>query len=209
MTSPSLYEQLFPLTTVMKQRVVENFSGDGLNERWTTRNYTGSNTFQMSDNIGEGFEIVTSGTNGSNGAIDFNNRRQYDPALMTIIAVTQAVSNTLSTVEVGTFSNTVFVVATHFILMGMNTPNDASNFTVRSSNGALSSTSTTVALDTNFHTHSAVMGASDLLYSIDGNLEITKTTNRPTNKSYPHLNVTTQTTAAKTGRIKYLEAYNN
>jgi hypothetical protein len=27
-TVASLYEQLFPLTTVMKQRVVETFSGD-------------------------------------------------------------------------------------------------------------------------------------------------------------------------------------
>jgi len=65
-TQESLYEQLFPLTTIMRQRFVENFSGATLNERWAEH---GSGTIVIDDAISGGLKI-TSATSGTT-SVDF------------------------------------------------------------------------------------------------------------------------------------------
>jgi len=62
----SLYSKLNHPTQVAKQRVVERFDGDTLDERWTTEDTDGTNTFAMADVIDEGFEITTGGSSGLN-----------------------------------------------------------------------------------------------------------------------------------------------
>jgi len=86
-----LYELLYG-SSLAKQRVVDDFSGDTLNERWTTNNVSGSNTFQMSDNIDGGFEIVTGSSLNNAGSITFNNIRQYSNVGASVIQVSQSTS---------------------------------------------------------------------------------------------------------------------
>ena len=88
-TSASLYEQLFPLTTVMKQRFVDNFSGDSLNERWAEH---GSGTLVMDDAVNGGLKIssATSGVTRADFAVtDGTKSRQYSGSGSVFLAVAQ------------------------------------------------------------------------------------------------------------------------
>lgn len=77
--SPSLYEKLNLTPKIMRQRVVENFSGALLNERWNTTLESGTPTFAMSDTIDGGFETTMTTAAFNALKVNFNNRRQYDP----------------------------------------------------------------------------------------------------------------------------------
>jgi hypothetical protein len=64
----SLYEQLYPLTTIMKQRLVENFSGNILDiDRWGL--YDG--TYVMSDEADGGLLITTGPATYAAGTVGF------------------------------------------------------------------------------------------------------------------------------------------
>ncbi len=89
MTSPSIYQHLFPLTTVMKQRVVDNFSGDTLcTDRWNKNDISGSGIgLTMKDCVCGGL-CVSAVTTGF-GAIDFNCINHYNEDGSVAIWVTQ------------------------------------------------------------------------------------------------------------------------
>ena len=74
----SLYEQLYPLTTVMKQRMVETFSGKQLNtHRWGVMDGT-----CVASNSVDGGVLLTSGTGQYNGGtFGFANSGSTVPAI--------------------------------------------------------------------------------------------------------------------------------
>ncbi len=72
---------------VRKQQVVENFSGQTLNERWTLNNPIGSGSGAMLDAIDGGYQL-TSGSNLNDiQSINFNSIAQYDFDLSAIYLV--------------------------------------------------------------------------------------------------------------------------
>jgi len=80
-TVASLYEQLFPLTTVMKQRFVENFSGDSLDtNRWFFQSIAAGASAVIADTVDGGLQMTTTDGASPSGYLGFDNKCQYNPA---------------------------------------------------------------------------------------------------------------------------------
>ena len=204
MTFSSVYEILDPLTTVRKQRFWEWFEGEILHSRWTVGGSASVNA--MSNTVDGGYIITTTAVSNNFGSIHFNDKRHYDPRAMIYHVVLKASSTTVQS-SCGMVVNPL-AITSDVIIIGMRTNFDTSNFIIQSNDGGNSFSSSTVALDTNLHLHSGEFGSSDLKYSIDGVLEATHTTDRPTLKMQPGFFVKTQgTAAAKSGNVIYMEAY--
>jgi len=202
----SLYERLSALTQVMGQRVVENFVGSVLNERWQTNNVQGTNTFQMADVIDGGFEIITGTTTNDDGSINFNNKRQYDFNASIIIFVMKQITATSYRCQAG-FTDSNNLPSGDSAYIDNNT--DFTNYRLLTfNNGSGTATSLGVALDQLEHSFKVETKVSSVEGSMDGVLKATNTTNLPDEKMQPGFEVITLAAAAKTGRIRYLEAYN-
>jgi len=207
-TSASLYEQLFPLTTVMKQRVVENFSADALDtNRWTTVNNNGSNTFAMSDESDGGFKITTGATSGNHGAITFNQKRQYSPTAAVCIGIMKF-DNSTNTAQLG-LANVAdnILTGTDQSTCRFSGISNAINLTTGDAS-TYSATNSSVTSDTSYHSIKIENGSSDIKLTLDGSLQVTKTTNRPTAKQQPFFAVRTGENVANDANIRYIEAYN-
>lgn len=211
MTVRSLYEQLFPLSIVMGQRVVDNFDGDSLNDRWFERNLIGSSIYIMEDAVDEGFSITTDNTNNSLGGIDFNSKRQYAHDASVLLCILRAEGSTSSANLATGFMRDVTSHGEGTEQATMGVLNDiASNFSIRTSDGAVRTAMTSgVAIDTNFHLHKLELTSTNNLYSIDGVLKATKTDRRPDQNMQPLVfaqQVGTQ--GGREVRTRFLEAYN-
>jgi len=206
-TSASLYEQLFALTTVMKQRVVDNFSGDSINERWTQDTGSGSPTYAMDDAVDGGFKITTGATDGYWGAIHFNDIRQYAHDGSVVIVVMQSTtSGSFNQTESG-LSDVMNTGSTDCIKL--RNMFQSTNYDLFTGDGSTSSkTESSITNDTSWHVHKGELDASNAYHTIDGTLETTKTTNLPDGKMEPYFFQKTNTNSGRTGNIRYLEAYN-
>jgi hypothetical protein len=207
MTFGSVYEILTPLTTVRKQKFWDWFDGDDLKSIWTkTDLYGGTGIFAMSDNTDEGFSVKTDTGSGDQSELDFNNIRHYSHTASVCISVVRRVSATaVITGFVGQIVGDDLEVASY------NDSTVGSSFkrlyTADASTG--SDADSSVAPDTAWTTAKIVMGSSDIRLWINGVLEVTKTTNRPTVKQQPYFSVFTQSGGGTIeGRIRYYEAYN-
>jgi hypothetical protein len=198
----SIYDQLNAYGTVAKQRFVETFSGDALDtDRWDTTVSFGSFTASMADAVDEGLDLISSTSGNQGGYIDFADKRQYSHNSSVNIAVWRRAGSFGA--QVG-LMRTIFTDASYFEDGTYNTYKE-----LGSADGSTNTTTaSTVAVDTNFHNHSIVSGSSDIQGSIDGVLEVTKTTNRSTAAMQPFCRTTTNTTPAAQIRIRYMEAYN-
>ena len=203
--SASLYEQLFALTTVMKQRVVDNFSGDALNERWTTWDESGTGTFAMVDAADEGFSITTS--SGGRSGIGFNNKRQYSNSGSVCIIVVKSISASSCRVFSG-FRNTQSTNGiADWAAVDYNTGN--TNFALIVGDASTgSSTEGSTAIDQSWHQFKVETGASNVTLTTEGTLEVTDTTNLPSARLQPICASRDDATGGKEARIRYLEAYN-
>ena len=201
----SLYERFSPLTQLMNQRVVEEFSGaspDG--QRWTNYNGGGSGISVTNSDTLNGGVIVTSNTS-SGGSFWFNNIRQYDPLNSVIIAVVEPTATTFD----GGFglSNQInFHSDGHFATVHIYSPTPL--YYLYTGDPTRSEVATTVAIDLNVaHSHKIDLGATAITLTIDGVLEVTKTTNRPTLKLQPDIMYNSMNGLGFV-KYRYLEAYN-
>lgn len=202
---PSVYQMFNPLTTVAKAHFWEWFDGNGIDTtRWTQTDDQGSNTKQMSDGIDQGFEIVCGSNYNDRATIHFNNKRHYDPTASVYIAV-QKVSDTNMQLATGLSNDSNF--GGHYgILQGIL---GTTYYTLSTNAASASSSNSTVAFDSNWHTHKLEFSSSDVKLYIDGVLEVTKTTDRPTNKCQAMWrNGNRLAGAGRTGYTRYIEAYN-
>ena len=203
----SLYERLSALTQVIRQRVVETFQGSVINERWTENVVSGTATFGMIVAVDEGFQIeITSTTNFNRSVIQSNNKRQYDFDDSVIIGIVKR--NTANTQSEFGFSGDTDRSALSAAIV---TDDSLSTFKALFTDDGTSdsTTNSSVAVDTNFTNYKIETGASDVKLSINGILEVTKTTNRPTTKLQPFFGCESRSAASgKQSRIRYLEAYN-
>lgn len=200
----SLYERLSALTQVMGQRVVETFSGSVLNERWTFQNLAGTNSGAMKDEVDGGYEITSDTSTDDRAQIYFNDKRQYDEtnciAIFVAKRVTASTRLTVGMVEQSPHTNDFAVIE-----------NDTSNTNQSLTTADASTNSETegsVPIDTSWHSYKVECSSANIKSYIDGVLDVTKTTNRPTNRLQPSVMVQTRTTSAATVQVRYLEAYN-
>jgi hypothetical protein len=207
MAFPSVYEMMNPLTTLRKQHFWEYFSGATLNSRWTIGG-TGSVTAPMRDSVNGGMYVRTQGLNKT-GYISFNNKRQYAHDGCESIHIFKAGHFGTEQKSKAGLTNTLGLT-TDFALCNADYDTDATNYSLTTADGStITSTSTTVAVSTSVWIASklALNGTNVKIY-IDGVLEVTKTTNKPTAKLQPILFIEDNQNVGHSVWGKYVEAYN-
>jgi hypothetical protein len=193
---------------VANQRVVENFSGTGLDiDRWHTTNNAGTNTFAMSDEADGGFKLTT-GTGSSNQmGINFNDKRQFSPTGSVAIIVGKS-----------SYTN----VYTDFGFSNNNQSSNSQSAFFRFTNqygggkigfltcgaGTTEDFPTSVDLSTDWFTMKVECKSSSVEGSINGVLERTHATRIPTQKLQPIVKHQNTDTTARSCQIKYMECYN-
>jgi hypothetical protein len=202
----SLYESFQALTSIQVSHFVEWFSGADLNAIWTKSNYAGSGTFAMNDSIDGGFRITCGASGGNFSGIDFNDKRHYDPADCIMIMVAKAVSVSLADKRFGLKNAKAGASGTQVAQVSQVPAN--ANFNLQTGDGSASTTATAIAKDTNWHTFKIECGSANIKLTMDGVLEVTKTTNRPTSILQPRI-APRQDGGAGSIDIRFLEVYNN
>ncbi len=208
MVEESLYEQLFALTTIMKQRVVDNFDGDSLNERWRVRNITGVGSATMVDAVDEGLQVVTGGGISDQTAIDFNDIRHYSNIASVMLMIAKRTSTIVNTNhEVGLAEDASSGSLSGAWFLDSTTQTFKRGHTGDGTTG--SELDTSIAIDTLFKSYKVECRSADVLFSISDVLEITKTTNLPVGKMQPYMKSLANTnTGARLTNIRYLEVFN-
>ncbi len=205
---PSLYEHLFPLTTVMKQRVVEHFDGNTLcTDRWTEVNNTGCGTFAMVNAVDEGFSITAASGATACSAITFNNINQYNGSGVVLIAVVRRVTNTACAqlIEPGLFECDAFGSTQDFAIV--RNRNQTTNYQLITGDGCGTDTACTcVVTDLTFRINKMEGKACSFCLTLCGGcVDATNTVDIPNNKVEPAFRTNANSVE---GRIRYLEAYN-
>ena len=193
MAFPSVYEMFAPLTTVRKQHFWDYFIGDSLNSRWT---FSGTGSTSMQDAVDGGLKIDAS---SADGFISFNDKRQFAHNGSVIIIVGRR--ETSNGHRIGFLSSSSVDNLDDVYMQDWSTNTYKILRTGDSSTSSDANSSVTV--DTSFHTYKLIMGSSNIKLNIDGVLEVTKTTNRPTAKLQPFLGG-----YSSMSRVKYCEVYN-
>ena len=204
LTKDSIYELINAPTNVMKQHFVEYFSGDALDTyRWTSTQVNSPATFAMIDG---GFRITADSGANNEGMINFNNIRPFSHTGSVAIWIEKDVQTSSYTGYCG-LANGITGVDSDFPEIAL-----LYNWSVNTNMGlrtgdasTKSTTESSVALDTNWHCHKIELTSSNVTHTIDGVLETTKTTNRPTAKLQPVAGVFGN---GKSIDVRYCEAYN-
>jgi len=203
----SMYQHLGDEQSVAKTHMVEWFSGGALNSQWTTTDLAGTNTFQMSDTVDGGFEIITDTNDNDRGQIEYNDIRHYNHLGSAFIAVSSSVSSTFANRDIGLIGTPNPDTPLHYYQASLDT--DAGTvFRMISKDTSFSATVSDVTIDTNFHVFKGDTDGTTMNLFIDGLLKVTKTTNPPAAKMQPQMFCRTRSAAARTYRIRYFEAYN-
>ncbi len=195
------------LAVPRKQRFWDWFDGNSLRSEWAVDSGFPS-TYQMADDIDQGFEMFTAATLGHRATIEFNDIRQYGGTEggSVLIGVVRTLNSTDRFLNLG-LSNSGNPTGTHNIRLRDRA--SESFIKLHTSSGGGSSTNTTVPTGgTNFNIWQVVLrsGAADGI--INGRLEATRTSNIPTEGMQPLFSGSTDAVAVKTFRIRYIEVFN-
>tara|TARA_R110002074_G_scaffold23932_1_gene71857 strand:+ start:900 stop:1565 length:666 start_codon:yes stop_codon:yes gene_type:complete len=216
-TVASLYEQLFPLTTVMKQRFVENFSGDSLNtDRWIYNLFNGTGAGVMLDEVDGGFKMSSTATGGtSESMIAFDDIRQYSHTGSTWIAVVKS-TNTIALNHSSSLAGLKSLDDNQFNggnLAGFKKETNNNNYISYHSTatgGQFGGATTGVGQDQNYHTWKGELSSSDYKLTEAGILRTSETTYLPVSKLQPFVYHYGYQPSAGSGNThcNYFEAYN-
>ena len=204
---PSVYELFNALTTIAKQHFWDWLDGSIWNNRWTKTDVAGTGSLTIQDSVDGGGLITSGATTNNETQANFNNKRQYAHDGAICIFTMKATSNTLSISYGGLSGNQLTFDGVEKSLIVVDSGN--TNISLRTADASTSSeTEGSVAIDTSRHSYKIENRVSDIRSFIDGVLDVTKTTNRPTTKQQPCLGVKTLTSSAKTTDVGYIEAEN-
>tara|TARA_R110000824_G_scaffold400317_2_gene607573 strand:- start:642 stop:1259 length:618 start_codon:yes stop_codon:yes gene_type:complete len=201
----SIYDQLNAYGTVAKQRFVENFSGSALDtDRW---NLSGGGTAVMQNSVDGGLLIQS--TTGSNNktSINFNNINQYSHTGCVLIAVARQSNTTWYTGNVG-MSNTAVNFATDIAEFETNNPFNTYVKARSADASTASATDTVMQSDQTWKNMKMELTSSNILYTSNGVLDVTKTTNRPTASLQPEVGAQQGSSKVGDQQIRYMECYN-
>lgn len=195
----SLYSKLYPPHLVAKQRVVERFDGDALDERWFQRNESGTGTSGMVDAVDEG-AFVKSGVAGDS-SLDFGGVRQYSPTGSVWIAVLKRL-NSPGTLNAGLANGQTVPVKTDSLTINNNSGQTFYRLITKAISQTI--TNTDVNIDLIFHVIKGIMTSSSGRGYIDDILKGTITTNLPDANMCPHFTDSNEGES----RCRYFEVYN-
>ena len=201
----SFYQMFNALSTVGKSRFVEWFDGNDLSAIWTITD-TGASSGAMSDVIDAGYKITTGTASSDRREISFNQKRNFSNTSSTFIVEMLLGQTTLCVMYGGFMDNTQVAFANQAVWAYDSSI--SANYTLTTFNVSQTDVNSNFVADTNWHVFSAVLGASSVTGKIVGANITTNSSTLPTAKLQPHFQVRTRTTVAKTGNIRYLEAYN-
>ena len=207
-TSASLYEQLFPLTTVMKQRFVENFSGDALDtDRWTHSDLTGTGSSGISDSVDGGGFVKSGGGSADASQMAFNGVGQYAYNASVCIGVTKTATTT-SFSRFGFTSNGT--TATNLNIADFENNSSDTYTSLRSGDASTTSViNSTTAQHVNWTAIKLELTASNIVLYEEGVSTATKTTNLPVASLEPILRIESASVATvKEISVRYMECYN-
>jgi len=211
--SADLVDILGGIQHAVLSKVFEDFfCGDSLDVIWTFTDGQGTGSVALTDGISEGARITTGTSNNDFSSINFNNIRNFDPALCTVWGIA-AFDDSFNVTRCGLSNGTNFNTAgNHLVTIEFNT--GETNIQLYSSDGTTATRSASdVSLGTGNVPFKIVCNGTDLrlylLVSNIWNLKVTKTTNRPTAASQPGFEVVTLTTLAAVGDLMYLRIQND
>lgn len=197
---------LNPPGIVPLQRVLDNFDGDSLNERWTFRNLAGSGSGSMNDQADNGYNITSGSTNGQSSQIDFNDIRHYSYNSSIVIGETRP-ANATTMYHICGLTEIDTSPSDTRASWDQDTVNTYITLTTRL-NSSATVVESSIVIDDNFHVFKLALRASSVIEWIDGVLEGISTSNLPDVAMQPHFRQGTRTSGARSGRIRYLEAFN-
>ena len=209
MVFPSVYDMTNEsMTTVRKQHFWEYFSGATLNSRWTLTSKSTPWLDEMNDSVNGGYKLHA--TNGHEGILTFNNKRQYAYNGSVWIAVcnrynssgimggglkgddTTAENRNLSRLAIKESTNKIQAVSCN---------TTAATYT---------NTSVT-SVDSTYFVLKGELGTSSIIYSVDGVTEVTHTTaasdKLPDTKLQPYVYASANGSSSG-GNVLYVECYN-
>jgi len=207
-TFDSVYEMFNPLTDVRKQHFWDWFSGGALDsKRWTYLNITGAGSGAMSDSVNGGYAITTSGGAVRESNISFNNVREYSHTGCVSIWVAQATATSGQDTHLGFSDDATSPSYTSSDNQANWEIDSGTQYLLTSDGSSASRTALTsaTAMGSAFRVGKVECGSANIKLTIDGVLEVTKTTNRPSTALQPKFSVYGMT---KTGSVRYCEAYN-
>ena len=203
----SLHE-IFASGIKPRTRFVEFFSGVELDsERWHYADINGSNSGAMSDSVNGGYTITTAGADSNSAMISFNDIRQFTAGGNVSISVWK------KDIELSAGLGGLVSVdsAIHPTTQCAVTRNGSTSTKIALLTGDSSTSATDSSLDddTAFHVYKIECTSPNIQQTIDGVLEIVKTTNRPTTNLQPFFGVQKRTEAGTAVyNLTYCEAYN-
>ncbi len=193
---------------VRKQRVVDNFSGDTLNERWFTNTGTGSPTYTMSDAIDGGFIITNGGSDNNFGTIDFNTIDQFNSEGESLIGVIQPTSTTFRRLWIGMLTGNNGTPL-DYAFYNDDTDDSFSQIESRDNGGTATTTDTTLTTAHNSKkTIQLTISATNIRLFVNGNFTLLKTSDLPSQPHMPSFLAQNRSASSRVGRIIYLEAWN-
>jgi hypothetical protein len=202
----SLYDLYDSTSIIARKHFVEWFTGASIDTSVWTQSQSGTGTYAMADEINGGFTIYPASSNTNYSQINFGNKRHFDPADSVLISVFKQATNnggatTVQMVNTNTswnlqsYGTRLWVSDTYFVLRTA----DAST---------VSNTDSSITQDTSFHNWKFDASASDIKLYIDGVLEVTKTTNKPTATLQPMIMSWNENGNRDVTHVRYLEVYN-
>ena len=203
----SVFDSLNESFTHDKQRFVEYFSGKQHPSYWTLTQIVATCTATISNSVDGGMLFQTDSGSGSPSAcLTFNNKRQYNPSGFRFISICQKNDDNLGIK--GGIGNDKVVNPSHHALMIEGSL--ASYKTLATKDGSTGTeTASTIPLSQAAFVYDIEGTSSNVTLGINGSLEVTKTTNRPTAACQPFLYIQSRSTAAvKDYNIRYVECFN-
>ena len=205
---PSMYESFNTLKTVNKQHFVEWFSGSALDSIWTLSNINGGTTGAMDDSVDGGYKISFSTQSSAWGGLTMSNIRQYAHNGSVAIGVVKKTFGTGAGGGHFGLSGTLDTSQGQTAACQFDSGQDA-NFALRTEAASGSSTPSSMVLDENWHSTEIHVQSSSVDLTIDGTVEVTRSTTLPTTSMQPiYYGIKRSTDAGDYISIRYCEAYN-
>lgn len=207
----SYYEITHPLAKLRGSHFIDHFDGGSLRAWWSTINL-GNGTLAMADEVDGGLRMATSTTTGNGDwkIIKFNNIRSFSNTGCVFIANFKFSNGATTDAWRVIMANE----ATNLVIndfFGWKFFNPDTNFSFQSMNAStVNSVASTVSADSSFHNFSGIINSTTVRGYLDGNLECISTSNLPTARLQPVVEVWSSTThsVANEARIKYMECFN-
>lgn len=204
----SKFDSLSDSFTFNKQHFVEWFSGKQLPSYWNLNNINGGTSGAMSDTVDGGYEISFSTQNVAWGGLTFSNKRQYAHDGSVAIGVVKKTFGSGAGGGHFGLSGTLDTSQGQTATLQFDTAQDA-NFALRTEAVSGSSTASSMVLDENWHSTKIHVQSSSVVLTIEGSVQVTRTSTLPTTSMQPiYYGIKRSTDAGDYISIRYMEVYN-